>query len=45
MERIRNNEPSTPDSSNKTIEISYDSEIQSEPNPTTEPEEFDDLVR
>lgn len=53
IEQIRNNKPSTPDSSdqtinilsNQTIEISSDSEIGYETNPITDPAEIDDLVR
>lgn len=43
MERLKNNEPLTPDSSDLTINISSDTEIQSEPNPNLD--EYDDLVR
>lgn len=43
MERLKNNEPSTPYSSEKTILISYDTDIHYEPNPNLE--KLDDLVR
>ncbi|KAI5399919.1 hypothetical protein KIW84_065023 [Lathyrus oleraceus] len=36
MERLRNNEPSTPDYSDQTIEISSNNEIQSKPSPNLE---------
>ena len=47
MENIRNNEPSTPDSSDQTIYISSDTKIEPEPEPKpiTDPEQIDDLVR
>lgn len=45
MEIIINNEPSTPDSSNQTINISYDTEKEHEPEIFIELEEIDDLVR
>lgn len=48
MENIWNNEPSTPDSSDQTIDISYDNEIESEsepgPQPIINPKEIDYLV-
>lgn len=44
MEHIRNNEPSTPDSSDQTINISYDTDKEPEPKLITDPKEIDDLV-
>lgn len=46
MENIRNNETWTPDSSNQTIDVSYDTEIESKPKPQTitEPDDIYDLV-
>lgn len=47
MENIRNNVPSTLNSSDQTIDISSETEIkyEYEPHPITNPEEIDDLVR
>lgn len=45
MENIRNNEPSTPDSSYETNNFSSDTGKKTEPEPKIDPEEVDNLVR
>ena len=45
MEHIRNSKPLTTDSSDQTINISYDIEKEPKPEPEIDPEEVDDLVR
>ena len=45
MERIWNNEPSTPDSSDQTINISFDTKKEPKPESKIDPEEVDYLIR